>query len=1549
MRRRLFSMFMTGLLPVFFAAADDVALDFSSPERAVLSLNGTWDVLPLQGMALPVPLPDSGWQKEQVPSPSGETKFIKTFDGPYTPDPAALLDKSGREYKQKTMLAACYKRSFELPAAYLKSGRRIMLYFYGAAYKTDVLLNGRQAGTSIQAALPFEFDVTDLLKSGKNELLVVLYGREALLDIAGKSYIAPSSGVTAGIRRGVELRFISPVNISDVFVKTSVKNKKIDVEVEISNLSGKTATVTPRVDIRNAENQLQTRLEGQPVQLEPGKTKTVELSANWIAPRLWSPENPAIYSARASLYHDQKEIDLTTVRFGFKEFEIRGRDFYLNGVRTTLLRNSTLWRMGADKQVDTRGRRDKDAYNCSRQHLGFNSEQQLDEADEGGMMMIPESAWSWVNRFPAEKKDVWLNNTLDYFKGWIRHNRNHPSVIMWSLCNETYWDNRRPADMDIAKQILDLAKKTDPVHPQQGDGECSWNGILPTINIHYPEGTAGTVKLEYPNSGTIVPNDLQWLSKTAENTSPWRAKFNWDRPLMLGEYWLPSSLEDVSSYMGDNAYNWEQWRWQDLSGRDGQPNAFQETLRRATDYYRTQGVACLNPWSGYRQDVLRTDMVRPVDFHPNFFSGKTGIRKVVVFNDSRTNYDYLNMMCRLEVNDTTVWQAKINSGVEPGQSRTFDIPVECPAVKSVTRAKLTIRLLFWSAGGFHELSRLTENIYIVPKPDFAGLDKQQLLLLDPSGRTAAALQSAGLDIVPQKQLSSELLQNKKLVIIGEDTNAAAYAKILETYARGGGRVLVLPQDAWQPLFAELPDCDPKHAASQSWFRSNNSPMLEGLYQEQFNYWRPDNLISGKTGWKPSAGRFEILLESGGRYGMCWSPLTAVKTGKGEFILCQLQMPGKLKEEPMAGYMLGRIIRYGLEAAGSIPVPLNVLAGSNQALKDALAATGVVMNSGVGATGPVLVDASQELSAAQVDELKQALNGGRKIWLHGFTPQTAGKIAPLMPFAPELAAPDKTVSAAAVRSHDPLIDSLGCFDFFWTRLDMEARADYFQNSKQTAKLGEWVLKLPFLDSGTKLLEPAFLTKVPSGRGVILFDTLQWEKAFGSESDKAARILSALVTNLGADIQLKPETQYQYFHVDMKPYVNMGYYDEKEGDRKGGWTDQGKNDMRFFLINHTGKGGGLDDGMPVPTEEFPAVAKLGKRPYGLIDPKKNDGRGVIAFAGSDKCLFFPKEVKGIKVNHKANMLWFLQTACWAGVPVNTPVAQYQVNYADGTNVIIPVRVGMEVGDWWNPSPLSNAEVAWTGKNLMQAPIGIWAMSWVNPAPDKEISSIDVTAALSPVQLVLLAITGGIEGQSRDSGKCVSLWEMKDFKDGKIKNKIAGGATLTASKEPPQLVSEPLPGLRFTRNDISYGRCPDVVFSGAPYSMTAEIMPEGLPGGYCGGIVQAFSYMESGFRLTIGRDMKLGLEIYSGKNKENIRHCASKSVLQTGRKYKVEVRFDGRQAYLFINDRLDAAVDSPLPAPCRNDIIIGRASGKDYYFNGIIGSVGFYALEPAKEDKK
>ena len=227
--------------------------------------------------------------------------------------------------------------------------------------------------------------------------------------------------------------------------------------------------------------------------------------------------------------------------------------------------------------------------------------------------------------------------------------------------------------------------------------------------------------------------------------------------------------------------------------------------------------------------------------------------------------------------------------------------------------------------------------------------------------------------------------------------------------------------------------------------------------------------------------------------------------------------------------------------------------------------------------------------------------------------------------------------------------------------------------------------------------------------------------------------------------------------------------------------------------------------------------------------------------------------------------------------------------------------------------------------------------------------MTSAQAEVKSDAVPVAGAVENAAPAPGKCVSMWDLQDFKDGQLNNKISGESALSAKEPFPQPVTEPLTGMRFTKNCISFGKCPAIMSSGAPYSMITEIVPEGIPGAYCGGIVQAFSYLNSGFRISLGQDMKLGVEINTGKGSENTKYVQSKTVLQIGTKYKVEVRFDGKTASLFINGQLDNAIACPLPAPCSGDIQIGCASGKDYYFIGIIGSVGFYALEAVKDEKK
>jgi beta-galactosidase len=642
---------------------------------------------------------------------------------------------------------------------------------------------------------------------------------------------------------------------------------------------------------------------------------------------------------------------------------------------------------------------------------------------------------------------------------------------------------------------------------------------------------------------------------------------------------------------------------------------------------------------------------------------------------------------------------------------------------------------------------------------------------------------------------------------------------------------------------------------------------------------------------------------------------------------------------MAGAMLERILRYaaGTGSAKSQPPPMRILAGDNTDAMIAMSEAGVETVKGLAGEGPIFVDASHKLSPEEMEKIKKHLADGGNVWLHGFSSKNIANVASLFPFKPEMEPVDQKVHIAVRRSDDPLMSNLSSFDFCWTRMDLETRWNFFEASLPTAKLGTESLRIPSLEMGVALTEPRLLVKIPVGKGIILFDSLAWDKAIGAESERVARITASLSANLGANVRLvRDETAFDFFNVDFAPYANMGFHDKTADDGVGGWTDQGQNDMRFFLINHSGKGGGKDDGMEVEAENFPMLVNFLDRPFKIPDPKKNNGKSVISLRGEAHGVKLPSKIEGVKVGKKADRLWMLHSAGWSPPKPDMEVARYIVNYADGSKAPVPVRFNIEVSDWWNPKPLSNAKVAWTGRNLVQSPIGFYMMEWRNPSPGKEIASIDVVGDIAPTQFVCLGITGGVERGGAGGSGPVSLWNMSEISGGAVRNQVADGGVLKAGERAPiPAVVDNVPGLRFkdgTSLNADEKTCASL-FSGSPFALRVKLCIDAPPPGYMGGIFQRMRYGESGFRLVVYQNLKVGAEIYVGGKQVNI---ASSVPLQPGKWYEIELRFDGKYAVLSLDGKISSMLETAPPAPCVSLITIGNASGKDYFLNGVVGSV-------------
>ena len=273
-----------------------------------------------------------------------------------------------------------------------------------------------------------------------------------------------------------------------------------------------------------------------------------------------------------------------------------------------------------------------------------------------------------------------------------------------------------------------------------------------------------------------------------------------------------------------------------------------------------------------------------------------------------------------------------------------------------------------------------------------------------------------------KLTGDKIPAGKKLLIIGKDAYKSSMNGMLDKFTEAGNVVLMLAQKNWKPYRAELPERDPLHAATQSWIRRPDHHVVKGLDDSFVSFWHDDNVVSYETFIKPNVGSITSILDCGGMFGMNWSPLLEVPLGKGAMLMTTLELN---QPDAAAGLLLERLIEYGCERKSSVKTQLNLLAGKNEEMKEYLQMCGVVMNDGLGKSGPILVDASADF---KVSDLKKALDNGRTVWLHNFTPKTIGKVASLLPKGAKLEKVPKTVLGAMPVSDDKLIAGLSNFDF-----------------------------------------------------------------------------------------------------------------------------------------------------------------------------------------------------------------------------------------------------------------------------------------------------------------------------------------------------------------------------------------------------------------------------------------------------------------------------------------------------------------------------------------
>lgn len=398
-------------------------------------------------------------------------------------------------FKVDSAAYAGYSRTFSVPQDW--KGKRTLLRFDGVSSECTVWINGKKIAHHQGGMTPFEIDVTDNVTSGVNRLALKVRN-ESLADMLGSltQYAAHQLG---GITRKVTLVAVPQTHITDMRVVTDLdenyRNATLKLHVTVCNKE-KGKSLAPK--IRVSLQEMAKAYEFDLPELSSGEkwTSTLEVQVN--NPRKWTNETPNLYELNVELIKKGITQERITKMIGFREVQVQGSELLVNGVPVKLRgvnrhESNPLGGRVLDMEL---WEKDLDLYlqgNCNfiRTSHYPPAEEFITMCDRKGIFVEVESPVCWVGHH-ANKNWKRLNyNDQKYFPYILQANmetiqfyRNHPSILFWSMANESYWN------FNFA-QLLEYVKKADPSRPQtfhdQGYGGFNNQGSTAAIsNIHYP-------------------------------------------------------------------------------------------------------------------------------------------------------------------------------------------------------------------------------------------------------------------------------------------------------------------------------------------------------------------------------------------------------------------------------------------------------------------------------------------------------------------------------------------------------------------------------------------------------------------------------------------------------------------------------------------------------------------------------------------------------------------------------------------------------------------------------------------------------------------------------------------------------------------------------------------------------------------------------------------------------------------------------------------------------------------------------------------------------
>jgi beta-galactosidase len=462
---------MKKLVVLLFVFSAILAGCSNSNSRRIIEFNGGWrfnlgDVEAAQTETFD----DSGWRQLNLPHDWAiEGSFSEA--NPAGAGGGALPGGIG-----------WYRKHFTVDQ--LKTGQRVFVDFDGVYMNSSVFVNGTLVGTRPNGYISFRYDITDLLHEGENTIAVKVDNQ---LQPNSRWY----SG--CGIYRNVWLTIVNPVYVEKwgTYVTTPVvdaESATMAVTTSVFNSSDNKVDVEIRTSIINRDGR-KVASQSSPLTLDAQSSGNLKQTLPIDKPVLWDIDNPYLYKILTEVVDNGKVIDNYNTTAGIRTFRFDAKDgFYLNGKNLKIKGVCMHHDLGAlGSAINTRA--------IERQlqilrEMGCNSirtshnppaPELLDLCDKMGFIVQDETFDMWRKKKTAYDYSLYFNEWHERdLTDHILRDRNHPSVMMWSIGNEVLeqWTHEDADTLDIRTANLLLNFKRDPSSLAQEGEEMSINSML---------------------------------------------------------------------------------------------------------------------------------------------------------------------------------------------------------------------------------------------------------------------------------------------------------------------------------------------------------------------------------------------------------------------------------------------------------------------------------------------------------------------------------------------------------------------------------------------------------------------------------------------------------------------------------------------------------------------------------------------------------------------------------------------------------------------------------------------------------------------------------------------------------------------------------------------------------------------------------------------------------------------------------------------------------------------------------------------------------------